>query len=504
MEKKSKIGVILAYFYLIIPFFIFSLTWLKPCFGIPFAIIVAFGFFLMCKTAPELPVMKWDIGKLIFLLLLILFWVYLSGVGAFTYQNADHDTRNAIFEVMVNNKWPVVMNLMRDGVMQERGLTYYIAFWIPAAAFGKVFGMAAGYAFQYWWAVYGVIVTYYLMCTFWKKNVIWPFVVFILFDGWDLIGYYLTENTSYNMLDWIHLERWTFLQYSSFTTQLFWVFNQAIPAWILILLLLHQKSNKSIIAIWATGLLYCTIPFVGMLPYVIYMIVKNGRQDCLHIEKNQKAAFFKGIITYQNLFVGGVIGIVSFLYLIMNTAVGETSLAMLEELFFTTVHAAGNTNQGIIEIAGIRMDMMAYIVSIVLNVGIYFVAIYKYQKKKPLYYISLIWLFICPWGKVGTSNDFCMRASIPALLVLFLLVIDSLIKCKEASDKSVFYALVIILAIGSFSAVSEMGRTISVTLQHKYEIIVNDPLSVMHGGNFSCNAEESFFFKYLAEERGNN
>lgn len=503
MEKKSKIGVIIAYLYLLIPFLIFSLTWLKPWLGITFAAVVVFGFYLMCKHAPEMPVMKWDIGKLIFLILLILFWVYISGVGGFVYQNSDHHTRNAIFEVMVNNKWPVVMDLVRDGMPQTRGLTYYIGFWLPAAAFGKIFGMAAGYAFQYWWTVLGVVLLYYLMCAFWKKNVIWPFAVFVLFDGWDLIGYFLMGNTDFELLEWVHLERWTYLQYSSFTTQLFWVFNQAIPAWILIMLLLHQKSNKSIIAIWATGLLYCTIPFVGMLPYVIYMIIKNGKRDYLSAKTDKRTAFFKGIITYQNLFVGGVIGIVSFLYLITNTAVGETALAMVEEFFFTTVYAADNTMQGIVEIGGIKMDMMAYVVSIVLNVGVYFVATYKYQCKNALYYLTLAWLILCPWGKVGTSNDFCMRASIPALLVLFLLVIDSLMKSKEAADKSVFYALIVILAIGSFSAVSEMGRTISLTLQRKYEMVVDDPMSVMQGGNFSCNADESFFFLHLAEEREN-
>ena len=493
METKSKIGVILAYIYLIVPFLIFSLTWLKPWIGIIFAAIVVFGFYLMCKYAPELPVMKWDIGKLVFLILLILGWVYISGVGGFVYQNSDHHTRNAIFEVMVNNKWPVVSVLVQDGMIQTRGLTYYIAFWFPAAAFGKVFGMAAGYTFQYWWAVFGVAIAYYLMCAFWKKNLVWPFAVFMLFDGWDLIGHFLMGNTNYKFLEWEHLERWTFLQYSSFTTQLFWVFNQAIPAWIMIMLLLHQKSNKSIIAIWATGLLYCTIPFVGMIPYVFYMVIKNGKQD--------GKEFFKGIITFQNLFVGGIIGIVSFIYLITNTAVGETPLAMLEEFFFTTVYAADNASRGIIEIGQIKMDTMLYVVSIVLNVGVYFIAIYKYQRKNPLYYLTLMWLLICPWGRVGTSNDFCMRASIPALLVLFLLVVDSLMKSREVADKSVFYALIVMLIIGSFSATSEMGRTISATLQRKYDIVVDEPMSVMQGGNFSCDVEESFFFKYLAEER---
>lgn len=41
---------------------------------------------------------------------------------------------------------------------QMRGLIYYIGYWLPAAVVGKVFGLTAGYYFQYVWAIIGIFI----------------------------------------------------------------------------------------------------------------------------------------------------------------------------------------------------------------------------------------------------------------------------------------------------------------------------------------------------------
>ena len=61
----------------------------------------------------------------------------------------------------------------------------------------------------------------------------------------DIVGLLLTGNPSVietRLCEKIHIEWWArFYQFSSFTTQLFWVFNQAVPAWIATLLVLSTK-----------------------------------------------------------------------------------------------------------------------------------------------------------------------------------------------------------------------------------------------------------------------
>lgn len=193
----------------------------------------------------------------IIILLIIAVWVYFSGIGNFVWQNSDHRARNALYEMLVVNKWPVIKNVVYEDGVQLRGLIYYIGYWLPAALIGKMCGMAAGYLFQYIWAVLGVFLGVILLNAILKKWSIWHLILFILFSGLDAMGCVLSGNLD-PVLSFAHIEWWNAYQFSSFTTQLYWVYNQAIYAWVLTALIMIQKNNRHILCIWSLGMVVCT------------------------------------------------------------------------------------------------------------------------------------------------------------------------------------------------------------------------------------------------------
>lgn len=494
IKGETRIGSVLAYLYVGIPVFIFCVSWTKIFYAIVFGIILCISFAYMLKNAPRLPLFDVNLDVLITIVLFVGAWVYLSGIGGYVFQNPDHPYRNAIFVALVENDWPVVKEVLTESGLQTRGLTYYIGFWMPAALVGKLFGLDVGYFFQYIWAVAGVLLTYYLICCILKKMTVWPLIVFAFFGGLDILGTYATGGDIGVITEWKHLESWTKLQFSSFCVQLFWVFNQAIPAWIITLMLYLQKDNKNTLFLWSMGMLNCTIPFVGMIPIMFYFSVRNEisnfsvqldvKYKNIHAKMREIrgfiSGFLKGFLTLQNIVGALCVALVMLVYLAGNTAVVNT----VQEEDVPT-----------------KFTLMRWFSSILYEVVIYYWVVKKYQMKNPLYYVSLFWLMICPFIRVGSSYDFCMRASIPALLILYILVVQTLETAHLKKDKVSVYLLTALLCISSVTGIFEINRSITNTLDGDFH---RDTLSedvILTGDNFSSDVDSNFFYKYIAKSK---
>lgn len=453
--------------YLTLPVIIFFVGWIKIIFSIPLVIVLLYTFkrFNEVKVDLWLPMVeKRTVFKGLICVLLIFIWAYMSGVGGFVFQNADHLTRNNIFRILVESDWPVVKTINTDGVGQQRFLSYYIGFWLPAAIVGKVFGVNVGFVFQLFWCFSGLILVYILMCSYMKRMDILTLVVFIFFSGMDIIGFRILGGDIWSLDFKEHIEWWTSaLQFSSNTTQIFFVFNQCIYGWLVLLLILHQKDNKHIVFIISCCMLSATFPFVGIIPFFLYKIIKNGD--------------FKNLLTIENILGGGSIGIISFFYLISN------------------VSANKRTQSDAFAYAGIR----AILLFLFIEVGIYFLLILKLQYRNILYWIALFTLTLTTIIKVGSAGDFTMRASIPALLILNMLVVDSL-REYLTKKKNVFASLLIItLLIGSITPMHEIYRTVYFTWisPYRYEQQEGDyELRILSSDNFSSGVN-SVFARYI-------
>jgi hypothetical protein len=446
--QKKILLPLLIYLYLFLPFVLFLVGWTKPFVSIPVLIILTVCFYSMVKTFPELWLPKFSkdvFFKTVCILFIIFVWVWLSGIGKLVFQNEDQSWRNGWFDLLVLEEWPLVyFSPTIENNMEAIVIVYYFGFWLPAAIIGKLFGLTAGYITQVIWAVTGIFLFYYLIIAkYIRKIVFWPLVVLIFFSGLDILGIYLLGNNYYAYSEIGHLEWWASpFQFSSMTTQLFWVFNQAVPAWLVTMILLIQKKNRHIAVIVALAMITSTLPFFGLIVLAICVVVKNYVAN-KNSDNNQLKDSLLDIFTFENIAGGGLIGIISFLFLKNNGASSQINSLNLQSL---------------------KGTVFLWFLFYMIEAGIYFIAVWKYQKHNYLLYYSLLWLAICPWIEVGTNSDFCMRASIPALIIVLLLVIDTINKSRIAGDFKTLVVMLVILAIGSYTPIKEITRTTANTV----------------------------------------
>ncbi len=492
--KESKWGMSIAYGYILLPFILFVMGWFRIYLAIPILILLGICFFKLCKESASLWLPEWNrdnIIKILCICVLVFLWVYMSGIGKYVFQNGDHTARNAIFEILVDYDWPVKnFELTGDNIgSNATSLIYYIGFWLPAAVVGKYFGIEAGYGFQVIWAFLGILLFYYFICCRLKKLYVWPLLIVIFFSGLDVVGQYLIGTNIWTMENGMHLEWWaSSYQYSSMTTQLFWVFNQAIPAWVCTMMAFIQRNNRSLVFILACCMLQGTFPFIGLGLLVLFWLfsrryemgkgIKGKEKRVIHIQM-----WIKDTFSMQNVVGGGIVGICSFLYLKGNVS-GQIIMQEME--------TAPN----------LENNLLKYSIFIILEVIVFFAAIYRYKKNDKLYYIILICLCVIPPIKVGTSVDFCMRTSIPALVILMVYVIETIEEAKKKKDKVVMVALTILLAIGSVTPVHEFARTIESTIHsldngENPSDVSSDYIEILNAGNFSGVIDHSWFYKYV-------
>ena len=595
-EKKPKCNRILvvgSYVYLVLPLIIFVLGWIKPVYGIPFAIIIAACAVLAIKrhfkqdeSLSKTGLHFWneldasDKKRLFVIVLVVMLWVILSGISGYVWQNDDLPTRNTFFWTLIDEKWPLV-RIYEDGLF---AVIYYVGFWLPAAFVGKLLGFTAGNAFLTLWAAFGVLLVYGLICNARKKVEIWPLFVFIFFSGIDVIELYFSAGGIFPILGIDHLEKYSFFQYSSFTTQLFWVFNQTLPAWVATAFIVLYEKPKNIIFTWLTMLISSCFPFVGLFPFVVYVIFTRGgferKSDFKANYWEAIKAFTASVKSVENVLGGLVAGVILFLYLEGNNALNESLkpffamdislriIGIICGVIFAILFGGAMVYlywkkvwEWSFAVAGIIAALLAFVLLDALDtslvnipefsstksvvykltcliifwlkeVGVYLICIYYADKRlatsnriRAMFKILSGWLLIIPVFKIGAYNDFCMRASVPALIILCLWCIDIITREKERvclketgsiisqekASKNVLAGaalteqlpgakkwnraviiLVVFLVLGSVTPMHELARTYS-NSKGDYSIQSIDSTYLFRGLNFGGEAKGVFW-----------
>jgi hypothetical protein len=161
--EKREDTAMLHYLYLSLPILVLMLGWMKLYLAVPLAVAVVWCCCRAVRGESAFWMPQWNrdmVRRAVFIVLILALWVYFAGIGGLAWQNPDHYYRNEIFHILVDKPWPV--RVSEEGV--ARALTYYIGFWMPAAVFGKVFGLSAGFLFQAFWAVLGLGLVYSCIC----------------------------------------------------------------------------------------------------------------------------------------------------------------------------------------------------------------------------------------------------------------------------------------------------------------------------------------------------
>ena len=466
---KDRINNI-TYTYLIIPIIIFLFGWCKYVIAFPIAMLLVISIVYRFKKYNEnnysiFYYIKKHKIEILVMMLIAGIYVFLSGIGGYVYQNYDHLFRNAIFEDLVEYDWPVYLEpqgMFKNSII----FIYYFALWLPAACIGKIFGISVGYYAFYLWCTIGVFLTFLHIKNFFKGNYLIPIILFIFFSGLDIVEKFLYGESLMNMIfSSKHIEWIGAFQMSSFTTQLFWVFNQAIPAWLITLFMLNEKDNRYM------GVMYCTLPAAGLGFVFIYKVFFDNLIEVRYKSKIKR--WLKSTFTWQNIVIGIPVLVILYLFLKSNTSGGKIHFGVSESRILNV--------------------LIIYIFEFV----IYYALVYKYCKKKSLFWISMISLIICPLISVGNGQDFCMRACIPGQVIMFTFVIESLYEAYRKKDRVILCGLVIVLMIGSITPLNEIKRTIQNTNEDtemsRYNLATSSCAE-----NFYGYKDKSLFVKYIA------
>jgi hypothetical protein len=439
--------------YLFLPFIIFCLSFLKIWIGLPVAILLCWiTYRIWAKNNSNDNHSGISKRDLLIGLVVLGFWVFLSGIGGFAFQNQDHVTRNAIFKDLISFNWPVYYPGSGNSATGSiSALMYYVGYWLPAALMGKLLGWQVANIALFIWTLLGVLLTTALLKVRIKSTLLAASLLLIFFSGLDILGTVSIRAISPNGYPSVWppiqtIEWWVAgsFQFSSFTTQLFWVFNQSVPAWISIALILNTRNPRNVFFIWALCFFSAPIPALGMLPFALLIIPNqafNPENISIGFRMHRLKPLFldlisdiKKVLTPENLLGGGIVLLTSFLYFSANPNGSKISLVIDNVLVF-----------------------MFYIIFLIYEVMLIWLLFYRDHRNNLWWYVAGGSFIVIPLIRLGTFTDFCMRASIPALFLLMIWSGEALFKKPHVKYRG---ALILLLLIGALTPIYEINRSI--------------------------------------------
>lgn len=246
MTSSTLCLIILA-----LPHFIFFAGWLHPAPGIGAAVLLLW---LLHRARSPSNSQKAAPREALALLVGAAAIVSISGIGGFGLQNTDHIASQATLKALVEENWPLMVHPDRvEWLSSAKHVIYYFGFFLPAAAVGKLHPHAANptLALTAWvllslifWQIWRMCVQNPNEATLRKQIAL--MCAFLLFGGFDLIGWIVTTQSLPKFQE--HIEWWGQLfQFSSHTTQLLWVPQQSLAAWLATFVSLRDLRSPQMI-----------------------------------------------------------------------------------------------------------------------------------------------------------------------------------------------------------------------------------------------------------------
>ncbi|MBQ7594531.1 MAG: hypothetical protein IJU48_09290 [Synergistaceae bacterium] len=513
-QKSNTLDSVLtacSILYVVIPIIIFFFGWLKFYIAAPVSLIfVIFACSLYNELrAKSIEVISKDSFKFWMIVLVCLgVWVLISGIGGVFYQNGDLIARNPTYRDLCKYEWPLIydMSTQNEAVQEVLGagkfaFSYYFSWWLVPALVVKIFsfGQAGQDVCIYIWALLGVFLTAYNLCRYFRKTSFVILIVLIFYSGLDIIGYpignYLGGRPLIASNFFMgHIESWSGQQYSSTTAALFWVFNQAIPTWVIMSLFLQLYDSKNELALCSMTFAYSAWVGCGIIPIALVSVFKHSKS-------------LRKIFSPQNLLV-------------------PLSMMIIYGLFYLTSNGALDHSGTFFRLYD-KIHIAAYLLAVLLEFVLYYIIMGRKAIKFDFYFVVFIWLLLIPSYKViSNSNDWIMRASLPALFIVMTFLMRCLMFELKGTRKTV---LIIAMVIAAWTPICEFNRSIFNTTVYELNahnllpasmhhlvveprrdevysfgnVRVNDKaldyIKIIQNNYFAYNYETSTFFKYLAK-----
>ena len=261
---------------------------------------------------------------------------------------------------------------------------------MPAALVGKMFGFNAGNFVLFLWNSVGIFLSFLGASAAIKKFTYWVPFIFVFFSGLDAIPNMVYELTQYD--GWRWFEGYvTSMSYVSNFREMASVFNQMIPCFLVVCLLMMSFNVRSLGL--TSGILFCYSPWAvfGILPMVIATLCS----------KKHRASKVSRTIT--NALSPSNIASAMFILLIFGSYYMTNSAAVSYKGFAWQYFDSP------------LKFVIAYIVFVLIEVIPFALILYKSEKSNIVYWAAFATLLILPFYRISEMNDFTMRGSMPAL-----------------------------------------------------------------------------------------
>jgi hypothetical protein len=419
--------------YLALPVLIFCAGWLRPAYAFAACLLLLVAIWAAARP----PALLWQLpGPRSTLMLAAaagFAWAAFGGAGHFFYANTDWQVRDAVLMDLVHAQWPPSYG-QQGG--EEMILRTTLAYFLPAAALGWMLGAGYADAILYLWTGLGVALFLVLLPL--PRSAIklaLALAGIVLFSGMDAVAVILIAG--YLPAPPLHLEWWAHpLQYSSLTTQLFWVPNHALPAWIATALFYRHWREPTF---WPPAILVAVLlplwtPFaaLGIAPFIAWLGADRLRRGL-------------GLRLPLALFIPALLLLaLEFRYLGLGFQVLDANTPV-EAVFDAGKYAFKYGRFVLLEFALLAVALFAVL-----------------RHSRGLCALSFWVLVLLPLVSFGPSNDVVMRASIPSLVMLAILCIRTLDDAQPAAaDRLPRLLMVVVLALGTVTPAYEFWRALS-------------------------------------------
>jgi len=450
-----------AYVYILFPFLLFCVGWLRWYYAMGMAVILIASYILSIRNTKEYIAVdiKKHTSKIIIALSVIIILIFFSGIGEYSYQVEDHLFRNAVFHDLVTHRWPYRLNERGNipGLHRPLLYIYYIIYWFPAAFAGKIFGWEAAKFSLFLWTILGTILTFYFLCRLFRKmslkilflfmflNSLYIFVSFIKFPILSVItSDYKIWSGNMNMG-------------GSDTDNLYWIYNQTVTALLILALILNNIPKQNIGFLYALCYLHGPFCFLGFFPFLCIILYKD-----IVLKKQASETYIKRIIqpylTFQNIIGSITVFLVGYWYLSGSPAV--------QSLYIE------------------KVSLRYYITFILVMFGFISMLIFSKYKKDPFFYTVLIMLSILPLIGMGTIQPFtfCARVSIAPTFILMILVTRYILEEPLSIRKKLVIAYVFLAALDT---ACEVGRSVFFTIAHYVDPLAINTIIYERAGQWS-------------------
>ncbi len=419
--------------YLALPNLIFLAGWLRPVAALPMLALTLISLTQFLRRDD----MRWSIpqsaGAVAMIVLVAFAWASLGGAGHLFAANSDWEMRDKVLGDLAFSDWPPAYSVV-DG--HPHILRSAIGFFLPAAVVGKLAGIASVDLALYLYAALGCSLFLLLLPlpTRSGRLLFGLLLVTIFFSGMDYLGIVLATGSS--PIFPLRLEWWVPFCYPSFTGQMYWAPNHAIPIWLVATLFYRHWGHRVWPALFLILLPLTVIwtPFavIGILPFLALATLR-------WFARGQRWGDAR--ITIWQIVAATLMTWLTVRLMTLDIAAIPNA---------PTAEVAANPDNLVLD----------YLLFILMEFAILALLLARnLRHSQGVFWLACAILTLLPLYKYGPSNDTLLRLSTPCLIFLLLITLDQIQRWVSSRNfPASAWAIGIALLIGVNTPFNEMWR----------------------------------------------